>query len=47
MNKIKSIYTFYPIKDGDLLLSDYEIGFLLLSLLNWKDNLWTSSSNNQ
>ena len=37
MKKIKSIYTFYPIKDGDLLLRDYEIGLLLLSLLHWKD----------
>ena len=38
MNNIKSIYTFFPTNDANLGLRDYEVGFLLLSLLNWKDN---------
>ena len=38
MNNIKSIYTFFPSNDANLGLRDYEVGFLLLSLLNWKDN---------
>jgi|TARA_R110000803_G_scaffold112533_1_gene180866 hypothetical protein len=38
MTKIKSIYTFYPTKDKELLLCDYEVGLLMLSILNWKDN---------
>lgn len=38
MTNIKSIYTFFPVDDANLGLRDYEVGFLLLSLLNWKNN---------
>ena len=42
MNKVKGIYTFYPIKDEDLQLRDYEVGLLMMSILNWKSNYGTA-----